>query len=130
MRALWTVTPFIITATTGLLGPKYLGIMTFPYIISTNLPITWIMEGSLFFILGFLRHASLIALLYIGTSWISLNKGILTHTCLRWSRKSKAGSSLNLDWASLWGNGGSGLLVGSLGRVGLVSIWSSSSLDN
>jgi len=43
-----------------------------------NLPMTWIVVGSFFFLPVFLMHNSFIVLAYIGISLIAFKKGIFT----------------------------------------------------
>ena len=75
------------TITTRFLGSPYLGGIAFLSIKSTSFPITWMVGGSLSFLLGFLMHNYLTILAYIGMSLIAWNKGILTHTFLySWSK--------------------------------------------
>ena len=104
--------PLMWTSTTGLPGSKYFAQMTCPNIRLDSCPITLMVEASLFFLPGFLKHFSLTSLLYIDTSLMAWRSGIFTHNCLS-SPRSSSSSGLGCVVAiSLSGKGG--MAFGSL----------------
>ena len=74
--------PLMWTSTTGLPGSKYFGQIACPNIRSGSCPMKLIVEAYLFHLPWWLKHFSLINLLYIGTSFMAWRSGIFTNNCL------------------------------------------------
>ena len=90
----------------GTLGSTYIFIVIFVDIRLAIFATTFTIDGSLFFLPYFVRHDSLIVLVYIGMLFIASNKGILTHPFFNSFKKSRSKGVIYFSNNNLFGKGG------------------------
>lgn len=92
--------------TIGTLGSTYFFILIFVHIRLAIFATTFTIDGYFFFLPYFLRHNSLIVLVYIGMLFIASDKGILTHLFFNSFKKSRSKGVIYFSNNNLFGKRG------------------------